>query len=132
MKTFLKYLAVFLLGTLVAFIPDAVLLYGDSVTHTYQDRYCTEKGIAKDECDFSTYFDPFKKENPKLLKAIYYFQMGESDIYYALSGKCSNKLFHNVSAVGDKSGKITLREYFVDRCSNFSIDVSDLIYGAGK
>jgi len=108
----------FLFGILVTQVPDAVGLYGDFVTNS----------IKPQECHFDVFHNKFAAENPKLLKAIYYFQLGGGPLYWIGSGRCSNRTFYNPSATREFSGKITSRNYFYSQCSHFYNDVSDLFF----
>lgn len=125
------FLALFLVltGMLITQIPDLINLYADHVSHKYQDKYCKDKGIGPDQCDFSLYFYPYQKDHPKLVEMEEYFQMGNGPLYMILSGKCSTRMFHNPSAAPKDTGKITLRDYFFNHCSKFDDDMDDLIYG---
>lgn len=117
------------LGAILISTPDIVGLYSDHVISKYQKEFCKDKGIGPDQCHFSTYYDPYAKENPTLVSMDYYFQLGNGPLYYILSKRCTNRPMHNPSALGDKSGTITLREYFYTQCSKFNNDVSDLLWG---
>lgn len=127
MKTFLKYLSVFLLGVLITQTPDLVYIYGQSVESKYQKSECADKGIGKNECHFNVYHDKFVQENPKLDRIKTYLILGQGPAYWVLTGRCSNKIFYNPSATKD-SGKITMRNYFFSRCSRLMIMASDLIF----
>ena len=109
-------------------VPDLVGLYEDHVIHKYQKKLCTAKGKKPENCQFDVYYDTYSKENPTLTKMGYYFQLGEGPLFYIVSGRCSHKIFNNVSAAGKESGKISQRQYFWTKCSQFDMDVSDFIF----
>lgn len=117
------------IGMIFTQTPDLIGLYGDHLTHTYQKKYCFDKNVGPDECDFTTYFNPYETDHPKLVKIENYFQLGQGPFYYILSRRCSNRIFHNPSAAPNDTGKVTLREYFFEHCSQFDQDASDLIFG---
>jgi hypothetical protein len=131
LKRSLFALVFILIGATATQIPDLVGLYDDHVTDTYQKKYCDDKKIGPDQCSFDLYFYPMQKERPKLVEFFEYFQLSEGPLYFILSGRCSNMIFHNPSAAPKDTGKITNREYFFSRCSQFDQDVSDLIFGVG-
>lgn len=126
MKTFLKYLAVFLVGVLVTQIPDLICLYTDHVEDKYVRATCA--GKSPEACDFFEYFPKFEADHATLNKVRTYFLMGEGPVYFVLSGRCSNGLFHNSNAAPKLSGKITLRNYFFSRCSHAMNAASDIIF----
>ena len=125
---FLKYLTVFILGFLVANVPDFVGLHEDYMYRKYVKRECIDKGVNVDKCDFYTAFEPLEKEHPTLHKIYDYFLGGQGTLFYVLSGRCSHKPFHNASAAGEQSGKIESREYFLTQCYGMRENLSDFIF----
>lgn len=125
----MKYVLVFLFGFLLALTPDLIGILDDEISDGYQQIGC--KGIHPDKCEFdqNDWYQKYKNDYPNLVEASYYFQLGESGLYYALTGRCSLQTFHNPSADPKGTGKRTLRSYFGTRCSTFAIELSDLIYG---
>jgi hypothetical protein len=132
MKKLLFALSFFLFGALFTQIPDLIGLYEDHVIHGYQDTYCAKKKIGPDKCQFYMYFYPYVKDHPTLNKMHHYFQFSEGPLYFILSGRCSKETFHNPSAAPKDTGKITNRDYFYSRCSDFNMNVSDLIFKGTK
>lgn len=126
MKILISSILFFILGLGVSQFPDLFMLYNDHVMYTYRDKTCDSKKDPE-SCDFFKWYDSYVNENPTIEKIDSYFIMGEGHLYMALSGKCSNHIFHNKNASKD-SGKITNRQYFFIKCSKFSIYLSDLIY----
>jgi hypothetical protein len=129
MKKLLIYISVFLSGVLFTQIPDLISLYQDHVISTYREKDCHSKGIDDDKCKFDMFFYDYKSHHEGLNRVSNYFQLSEGTLYYVLSGRCSNRLAHGPSALGNESGKITMREYFNTQCGYFRNDLSNLIYG---
>lgn len=129
MKTLLIAILFLTLGVIIAEFPTVVSLYVDYQVGKYQKKNCTDKNIKKNECYFNMYYDQYSDENPRLVALDHYFIPNQDMLYFVLSGRCTNKTFYNPSA-SKSSGKITRREYFGTSCmSEFSINLSDLIYG---
>lgn len=127
-KLFVIVLLAFLLGLVVANLPDLIDVYSDFVISKYQKSECVDKGKGPDQCSFFDYYDKYKVDHKTLEKITGYFQLGQGPAYWVLSGRCSNKIFHNPSAAPKDSGKITMRQYFWSRCSDAMKDASDLIF----
>lgn len=130
-KTISLILVGIIIGALLFATPDIVSLTEDYIIHKYSKSECMDKGIDRDRCEFNMYFPFYEKDHPILSKVGSYFIMDEGFIYYVISGRCSNKPMHNVSALGDETGKISMRDYFRNRCGQFAEDLSDLIFGDG-
>jgi hypothetical protein len=123
----IKTLLILLVGMILTQIPDITGIYADWTIKKYQRQYCDD--AKPNECDFFKYFPPFEREHPTLRKIFDYFLLGEGSLYMIATKRCSNRIFYNANAAGKDSGKISMREYFRDKCSQFDLDASDLIWG---
>lgn len=119
----------FLMGAITILTPDLVHLYAENVMRSYVKKYCHDKGLYRNDCYFSTFYDPYEKENPKLVEWDYYFEHTPSIFYMVITKRCTNEIFYNPSAT-EKSGKITKREYFKSQClGEFTLQFSDFLWG---
>jgi len=128
MKIAISFFLGFVLSLMLTSTSDLFKFYTGPIENKYKKEYCYDKGLGPDTCDFSTWYDPYAKENPIKIKIGNYLQLGEGSLYYLMTKRCTTFPMHNVSALGDKSGTITLREYFNTKCSRLTIDLSDLIW----
>ncbi len=127
----MKFIVGFVAGLLLTLTPDLIKIYDDHVMDQYQNEGCKDLPDEK-KCHFNhnKWYDRYVEENPTLNKFNSYIILGEGPLYWIVTGRCSNRIFHNPSASKD-SGKITMRNYFFSRCSNYMKDISDLIFQDG-